>query len=452
MDTNSDCYSFDAYSDNSDIIKQGYAKQKIRSGFLYDKTKKYYLVLSKHNLNKYESEKSNVAIENYNLYDYMVIDGSFISQKKNTLLLINKSTNDKISYIFENESEYRDWFNILNKISNHKSNEKLESDIIGLESILEPCVISDNFGLIKGFNKGAEKLFGYSKNEILDKNISILMPPNYSKIHDHIMEQYRKNGQTKLIGKPRSLPIKKKDNSTINVTISLSQYKNKKTNRDIFIAIFKNLEEEQIKINSENKLVRWESNVSSSASSDSNDSMDSLECIENQKQKISNLEEYCQMLQNKLVELYKQNEKLQNELNEAYFNNNIMNLLKILENEVAFKIFLEYSKTKKSEENVLFLKDVKEMKNKYMEHKNIHHLKNNVREIFDKYISKTSRYHLNINTDLIDHISNKLENNNICPSIFDVIFKDILKLTYDNIFMYFISTGLGKITLSNIYL
>lgn len=67
------------------------------------------------------------------------------------------------------------------------------------ESVLEGCadavVTTNQAGDIEFFNKAAEKLWGYTKEEIMGKNLRILMPEDHSRNHDTYME----TGKAKVI-------------------------------------------------------------------------------------------------------------------------------------------------------------------------------------------------------------------------------------------------------------
>lgn len=53
-----------------------------------------------------------------------------------------------------------------------------------LDSVVDGVISIDPRGFIKRFNFAAEKMFGYSAKEVLDKNIKELMPVRFSREHD----------------------------------------------------------------------------------------------------------------------------------------------------------------------------------------------------------------------------------------------------------------------------
>ena len=52
-----------------------------------------------------------------------------------------------------------------------------------------------NLGSILCSNKGIDKLLGFPKNYLINKNVSILMPPPISDFHQKILEKYFFNSQ-----------------------------------------------------------------------------------------------------------------------------------------------------------------------------------------------------------------------------------------------------------------
>ena len=101
---------------------------------------------------------------------------------------------------------------------------------------------------IKYFNAAAEKLFGYTKEEVLGKNCLILMPATYGALHDQFIANYIKTGRSKIIGSNRMVVGKHKSGKDLSVEISLTETKT--TTRHTFTGIFKHFEENQNNENS----------------------------------------------------------------------------------------------------------------------------------------------------------------------------------------------------------
>jgi len=81
----------------------------------------------------------------------------------------------------------------------------------------------DANGMIESFNRGAEKIFGYSQDEVLGRNISMLMPPLYSKVHDDFVTDYLKTGESGVVGKRHILKALHKNGTLFPVELSVSE-------------------------------------------------------------------------------------------------------------------------------------------------------------------------------------------------------------------------------------
>lgn len=68
-----------------------------------------------------------------------------------------------------------------------------------INSIQTPALICDSHGVIQAFNDAASKLLGYDLSEILGKNVSILVPPPHSEMHDRYIQKYFETGVSKVI-------------------------------------------------------------------------------------------------------------------------------------------------------------------------------------------------------------------------------------------------------------
>jgi PAS domain S-box-containing protein len=67
------------------------------------------------------------------------------------------------------------------------------------ESITIGSVVIDAAGIVEAFNAAAENIFGYTADEVVGKNVKILMPEIFSKSHDSFLQRYLDTGNAKII-------------------------------------------------------------------------------------------------------------------------------------------------------------------------------------------------------------------------------------------------------------
>jgi PAS domain S-box-containing protein len=61
-----------------------------------------------------------------------------------------------------------------------------------VESSDDAIISKDINGVITSWNKGAERIFGYTADEVIGKPIKILIPPECHKEEDTILERIRR--------------------------------------------------------------------------------------------------------------------------------------------------------------------------------------------------------------------------------------------------------------------
>lgn len=108
---------------------------------------------------------------------------------------------------------------IAQDITEHK---KAKEKILNLANIVESsneAIITKSFdGIITSWNKGAEYIYGYSAEEILEKPISILEPPTLAGETERLCDMVK---QGEKIQQYETLRLRK-DGKTINVSLNLS--------------------------------------------------------------------------------------------------------------------------------------------------------------------------------------------------------------------------------------
>ncbi len=85
-------------------------------------------------------------------------------------------------------------------------------------------VIIDDGGLIRTFNPATQKLFGYSENELVGQNVSVLMPEPFRSRHDGYIRHHLETGERKIIGIGRQVMGRRKSGAIFPMHLSVSAF------------------------------------------------------------------------------------------------------------------------------------------------------------------------------------------------------------------------------------
>lgn len=92
-----------------------------------------------------------------------------------------------------------------------------------LEQALDGVVKIDENNIVTFFNAAAEKLWGYSRDEVIGQNVKMLVPAEMQSNHDSFVNRNRDTGEDKIVGTAREVPVYRKDGSQLWGQLSLSK-------------------------------------------------------------------------------------------------------------------------------------------------------------------------------------------------------------------------------------
>jgi two-component system, LuxR family, sensor kinase FixL len=92
-----------------------------------------------------------------------------------------------------------------------------------LDTVPEAMIVIDERGIMRSFSATAERLFGWTGEEAIGKNVSILMPQPYRQEHDGYLDRYRTTGERRIIGIGRIVVGERKDGSTFPMELAVGE-------------------------------------------------------------------------------------------------------------------------------------------------------------------------------------------------------------------------------------
>jgi two-component system sensor kinase FixL len=112
-----------------------------------------------------------------------------------------------------------------------------------LDTIPDAMIVIDPKGRIQSFSAAAERLFGHSADDVLGRNVSMLMPSPYREGHDGYLDRYRRTGERKIIGVGRVVVGERKDGSTFPMELAVGEMKS--NDKLFFTGFIRDLTERQ---------------------------------------------------------------------------------------------------------------------------------------------------------------------------------------------------------------
>lgn len=94
-----------------------------------------------------------------------------------------------------------------------------------IENAIDGIITIDDSGIIEHLNPAALALFGYSRSELVGKNVSTLMPQPDKARHDSYIQNYHNTGQKHIIGIGREVQGQRKDGSVFPFRLGVSEVK-----------------------------------------------------------------------------------------------------------------------------------------------------------------------------------------------------------------------------------
>jgi len=128
---------------------------------------------------------------------------------------------------FGPDGEFQGYVGCCWDVSGRKQTEQaLQENVLHRQAILDNAVDGiiaiNGRGAVQSFNPAASRIFGYATEDVLGRNISMLMPEPYRSQHDGYIENYHATGVPRIIGIGREVVGRRKDGSTFPMDLAVS--------------------------------------------------------------------------------------------------------------------------------------------------------------------------------------------------------------------------------------
>lgn len=93
-----------------------------------------------------------------------------------------------------------------------------------IRNVMDGIITINEFGEIQGFNPAAEQIFGYLQQDVLGKNVKMLMPEPARSEHDTCINRYLHTGQCQVLGvRGREVMAIRKNGESFPMELSVSE-------------------------------------------------------------------------------------------------------------------------------------------------------------------------------------------------------------------------------------
>src|ERR671921_243143 len=92
-----------------------------------------------------------------------------------------------------------------------------------LDAAFDAVVTITPDGIVRWFNRGAERIFGYRTEEVIGQSVTLLMPERYRELCVAGLHHYLRTGEARVVGGTTELVGLRKDGSEFPIEMSLGE-------------------------------------------------------------------------------------------------------------------------------------------------------------------------------------------------------------------------------------
>jgi len=92
-----------------------------------------------------------------------------------------------------------------------------------LDTVPEAMIVIDEAGIVTSFSAAAAQLFGYDADEVIGRNVRMLMPAPYREEHGGYIRRYLETGEARIIGYGRVVKGQTKDGAVFPLELAVGE-------------------------------------------------------------------------------------------------------------------------------------------------------------------------------------------------------------------------------------
>src|SRR5262249_41782824 len=112
-----------------------------------------------------------------------------------------------------------------------------------LDTVPDAMIVIDELGIMQYFSTAAERLFGYTSQQAIGKNVKMLMPSPHREAHDDYVERYLRTGERRIIGIGRVVVGERQEGATFPMELAVGEMQS--GNQRFFTGFIRDLTERQ---------------------------------------------------------------------------------------------------------------------------------------------------------------------------------------------------------------
>ena len=112
-----------------------------------------------------------------------------------------------------------------------------------LDTAVDGVILIDGGGIVQSFNPAAERLLGWRADEVLGRNVTMLMPEPHRSAHDGYLQRHLATGHASIIGTGRDVQAQRKDGTLVPMRLAVGRVQ--QPGKPLFVGFLTDLTERQ---------------------------------------------------------------------------------------------------------------------------------------------------------------------------------------------------------------